>query len=105
MRGAGPMIVPYPRDQETDVVLRDGWTVHVRPVRATDKPALRTFLEALSQESLGFRFFGAPDLDWATAWTVDVDYADRFALIAETGNPRTVISHAAYVRSDGDRAE
>jgi acetate---CoA ligase (ADP-forming) len=105
MSGAGPVIAPYPRDQETDVVLRDGSTVHVRPVRAADKPALRTFLEALSPESLGFRFFGAPDLDWATSWTVDVDYADRFALIAETGTPRTVISHAAYVRINDERAE
>jgi len=97
--------LPYPREQETDVVLRDGSTVHVRPVRAADKPALRTFLEALSPESLAFRFFGAPDLDWVTAWAVDVDYAGRFALIAETGTPRTVISHAAYLRTDDERAE
>jgi len=105
MSAAGPVIAPYPREQETDVVLRDGSTVHVRPVRAADKPALRTFLEALSPESLGFRFFGAPDLDWVTAWAVDVDYADRFALIAEIGTPRAVISHAAYLRTDGERAE
>jgi hypothetical protein len=48
MSAAGSVIAPYPRDQETDVVLRDGSTVHVRPVRAADKPALRAFLEALS---------------------------------------------------------
>jgi len=105
MCAAGPVSAPYPREQETDVVLRDGSTVHVRPVRAADKPALRTFLEALSPESLAFRFFGAPDLDWVTAWAVDVDYADRVALIAETGTPRTVISHAAYLRIDDERAE
>jgi succinyl-CoA synthetase alpha subunit/GNAT superfamily N-acetyltransferase len=105
MSAAGPVIGPYPHEQETDIVLRDGSTVHVRPVRVRDKPALRAFLEALSPKSLGFRFFGAPDLDWVTAWTVDVDYADRFALIAETGTPRTVIAHAAYIRYDGDRAE
>ncbi len=86
-------------------MLRDGSTVHVRPVRAADKPALRTFLEALSPQSLGFRFFGVPDLDWVTAWSVDVDYADRFALIAETGTPRKVIAHAAYIRIDDERAE
>jgi acetate---CoA ligase (ADP-forming) len=105
MSAAGPVSAPYPREQETDVVLRDGSTVHVRPVRAGDKAALRTFLEALSPQSLGFRFFGAPDLDWVTAWAVDVDYADRFALIAETGTPRMVISHAAYLRIDDERAE
>jgi acyl-CoA synthetase (NDP forming)/GNAT superfamily N-acetyltransferase len=105
MSAARRVIAPYPREQETDVVLRDGSTVHVRPVRAADKPALRTFLETLSPQSLGFRFFGVPDLDWVTAWSVDVDYADRFALIAETGTPREVISHAAYIRVDDERAE
>jgi len=105
MGGAGPVIAPYPLEQENDVVLRDGSTVHVRPVRAADKLALRAFLEGLSPESLGFRFFGPPDLDWATAWAVNVDDADRFALIAETGTPRKVISHAAYVRIDSEQAE
>jgi GNAT superfamily N-acetyltransferase len=97
--------LPYPRELETDVVLRDGSTVHVRPIRAADKPAVRAFLEALSPESIGFRFFGVPNLGWATSWSVDVDYADRFALIAESGAPHKVISHAAYVRIDDQRAE
>jgi acetyl coenzyme A synthetase (ADP forming)-like protein len=105
MSPVGSVVALYPRAQETDVVLRDGSTVHVRPVRAADKPALRAFLEGLSPESLESRFFGAPDLEWVAAWTVDVDYADRFALIAETGTPRTVISHAAYVRIECERAE
>ncbi len=96
---------PYPRDRETDVVVRDGSTVHVRPVRAGDEAEVREFLEGISHESIGFRFFGAPSLDWATKWLLDVDYADRFALLAETGAPRKVIAHAAYVRIDGERAE
>jgi acetyl coenzyme A synthetase (ADP forming)-like protein len=98
-------IPPYPREQETDVALRDGSTVHVRPVRAEDKPAIRAFLEAISLDSIGFRFFGAPDLGWATSWSVDVDYADRFGLIAETGTPSRIIAHAAYIRIDDTRAE
>jgi acetyl coenzyme A synthetase (ADP forming)-like protein len=95
----------YPRDREADIVLRDGSTVHVRPVRADDGPAIRTFLEALSPESIGFRFFGRPDLDWVTNWSVDVDYADRFALVVEGGSPRTLLAHAAYIRQDGKAAE
>ena len=95
----------YPWEREADVVLRDGATVHVRPVRIDDGPAIRTFLEALSPESIGFRFFGQPNLEWATSWSVDVDYADRFALMAEGGSPRHTLAHAGYVRIDANRAE
>jgi acetyl coenzyme A synthetase (ADP forming)-like protein len=95
----------YPREQEADVVLRDGSTVHVRPVRAGDEPQIRAFLDGLSRESIGFRFFGAPNLDWVTAWSVDVDYADRYALVAISGAAPAIIAHGAYVRTGKDRAE
>ena len=49
----------YPRQREVDVALRDGSTVHVRPVRAEDEGPLREFLEALSLDSRVLRFFGA----------------------------------------------
>ena len=101
---SSPPAEAYPRDREADVVLRDGSTVHVRPVRADDADAIRTFLEALSPESIGFRFFGTPNLDWVTEWSVDVDYADRFALVAESGSPRSVIAHAAYVTNEGGKS-
>jgi acetyl coenzyme A synthetase (ADP forming)-like protein len=102
---SSPGASPYPRDREAEIVLRDGSTVHVRPVRAADEQAIRTFLEGLSPESIGFRFFGTPSLKWAANWSVDVDYADRYALIAETGSPRRIVAHAAYVREDATRAE
>ena len=95
----------YPADREAEVVLRDGTTVHVRPVRADDGPAIRAFLEAVSPESIGFRFFGAPNIDWTTRWAVDVDYADRFGLVVESGTPRAIVAHAVYVRAGASRAE
>jgi len=95
----------YPQEREADIALRDGSTVHVRPVRAEDGPSIRGFIEKVSQASIRFRFFGIPNLDWATSWCVDVDYAERFALIAQTGTPPQVVAHAAYVRTTGDRAE
>ncbi|HSO98051.1 MAG TPA: GNAT family N-acetyltransferase, partial [Solirubrobacteraceae bacterium] len=95
----------YPRDREAEIVLRDGSTVHVRPVSGADKPAIREFLDALSPEAIGFRFFGMPSLDWVTDWAVDVDYADRFALVAESGSPHRIIAHAAYARGPTGRAE
>jgi acetate---CoA ligase (ADP-forming) len=96
---------PYPVDREADVALRDGSTVHVRPVRNEDKAAITEFLNGLSLDSIGFRFFGVPDMNWVIAWAIDVDYADRFALVAETGSPSRIIAHAAYVRANHDRAE
>lgn len=102
---SSPAPVRYPRDREAEIVLRDGSTVHVRPVRDGDGPAVRSFLEGLSPESIAFRFFGYPNLDWATRWSVDVDYAGRFAIVAETGSPSRIIAHAAYMREDPGRAE
>ncbi len=95
----------YPFEREADVVLRDGATTHVRPVRADDAAAVHRFLETVSPESIGYRFFGTTGLDWATSWSIDVDYADRFGLVVETGSPRTIVAHAAYVRIDSGRAE
>jgi acetate---CoA ligase (ADP-forming) len=95
----------YPVDREADVVLRDGTTVHVRPVRPDDGVAIRAFLETVSPESIGFRFFGTPNINLATKWAVDVDYADRFGLVVESGTPRTIVAHAVYVRIDATRAE
>jgi acetyl coenzyme A synthetase (ADP forming)-like protein len=95
----------YPREHAVDVALRDGSTVHIRPVAADDGPAIHTFLESLSQRSLALRFFGAVSLDWATGWSTEVDYADRYALVATTGRGEEIIGHGAYVRVDESRAE
>ncbi len=96
---------PYPAEREADVVLRDGSTVHVRPVRESDEAAVREFLTGLSPDSIGFRFFGQPDMNWVLAWSLNVDYADRFALVAETGTPARIIAHGSYVRINDERAE
>ena len=51
---------------ETDIVLRDGSTMHVRPSTVDDVPRLRAFLASLSDMSRWFRFFSAGvDLDAA----------------------------------------
>ena len=101
----GMSITTYPREREADVVLRDGSTMHVRPVRSDDAAQIRGFLDGVSAESIGFRFFGAPDLNWVTSWSVDVDYADRFALVAVSGATPAIVAHAAYIRTVDDKAE
>jgi acetate---CoA ligase (ADP-forming) len=96
---------PYPREYEAEIVLRDGSTVHVRPIRSGDEDPIRSFLKTVSPDSIGFRFFGTPDLEWVTRWSLDVDYADRFALVAETGTRPGIVAHAVYIRIDADHAE
>jgi acetate---CoA ligase (ADP-forming) len=92
------------RHRQADVVLRDGSTVHVRPVRATDAPAVRAFFERLSPRSIALRFFcGFPDLDRAVSWATDVDDQHRYSLVA-TGADGRVVAHAGWER-EPDRPE
>jgi L-amino acid N-acyltransferase YncA len=93
-----------PRHHEADVVLRDGSTVHVRPVRAEDAPAVRAFFERLSPESIGLRFFcGFPDLDRAVRWATEGD-EHRYGLIATSSADGRVVAHAGWER-EPDRPE
>ncbi len=96
----------YPRELETDIVLRDGSTIRVRPVRATDREGLLGFLEALSPESRWFRFFsGGGNLEQAAAWAADVDYVDRLGLVATVGEEERIVAHAVSIQMGGGRAE
>ena len=91
---------------ETDVVLRDGSTVRVRPTRAGDEPAILAFLGALSDESRYFRFFsGAPNLNEAARRAAVSDIIQRCNLVALVGAVPTIVAQAGYVRNDADRAE
>ncbi len=105
----GPSVSPaYPREHETEIVLRDGSTVHVRPIRADDETAIRKFLETVSEESIAFRFFGIPNIEAVIKWTLDVDYSDRYALVVESGEEHAIVAHATYIRAiraNADRAE
>lgn len=87
----------YPVEFESDVVLRDGSTLRLRPVRPEDAPALLTFFQGLSSESLYFRFMAVPriDLHRVTA-LANVDYENEFALVGECN--RGIIALAGYYR-------
>jgi len=98
--------VAYPEHRVADVVLRDGSTVRVRPVRRDDEDAVRAFLESLSLRSRYFRFFsGMADFGRAAAASVDVDYRTRYGLVATSGADGSVVAHAIYLDSDEGRAE
>ena len=74
----------YPAELECDVLLSDGRAAHLRPIRPEDAPALRSFGERLSPETVYFRFFSPRHHigDEEIAHYATVDYHDRLALIA-----------------------
>ncbi|GAA2224901.1 bifunctional GNAT family N-acetyltransferase/acetate--CoA ligase family protein [Promicromonospora sukumoe] len=74
----------YPVEWEADVVLRDGSTTHVRPIRPEDADALQRFQMAQSERSTYLRFFAALQRipDRLLTQLVTVDHVRRVALVA-----------------------
>ncbi len=100
------MIAPYPAHREADVVLRDGSTVHVRPVRPEDEAELLRFYSSLSEESRILRFFsGAVDLAAVARRVSQVDYVNSYGLVATLGAERRIVAHASYDALGNGRAE
>jgi len=94
-----------PDRREADVVLRDGSTVHVRPATKGDERDMLGFLRALSPDSRALRFFSASvDVEREARHSVDVDYRDRYALIATTGAHPRLVGHAIYLRTSDGKA-
>ena len=79
------------------MALRDGSTIHIRPVTAEDEPAMLAFLQGLDPGSRMFRFFsGGTDLEAASRLMLDVDYARRYGLVAVRGASDEVVAHGNY---------
>jgi acyl-CoA synthetase (NDP forming)/RimJ/RimL family protein N-acetyltransferase len=95
----------YPAHWEADVVLRDGGTAHLRPIRPDDADRLRRFHGRLSDETIYFRFFSLlrelSDKDVAKYTTVD--HVDRVALVATVGEE--MIGVVRYERISPHAAE
>ena len=101
--------VDYPTAWEADVVLRDGGTAHVRPIRSDDADALQAFHVGQSERSTYFRFFAPlsrlPERDLARF--THVDHHDRVALVAVVSaeQDERIIGVARYDRIDDASAE
>ena len=97
-------VTAYPAHLETDVVLRDGSTVRIRPARPEDAEPVEDYLLGLSEESRRLRFWGpSVDIRGVAAKAVDVDYVDHLTLLAFSD--RRVVAGAQYIRVGGYRAE
>lgn len=91
---------------DVHVALRDGSTAHVRPVVPADAPALRTFLEGLSENSRWLRFFSlGVNLDRAAERAAAGDRPEGYGLIVTTGAQERVVAHAVFELERPDRAE
>ncbi len=96
----------YPTHREATVVLRDGSTVVVRPIRIEDAAALALFYKDLSLESRIFRFFAAvANADASIQRMVGVDYTSSYGLVALAGAKSLIVGHAMYVEIAPRRAE
>lgn len=99
--GARPGELPagFPAAFETDVVLADGATACVRPIRPDDGPLLIAFHARQSPQSIYYRYFSPrPQLsDRDVEHFTHVDYVDRFALVALRADE--LIGVARYDRS------
>ena len=101
-----PSALVEPDRWESDVVLADGGTVHVRPIRPDDAERLIAFHAGLSPESVYFRFFSPKprltEKEIEKFTTVDMD--GRVALVALLHDD--IVAVARYDRWPGrDEAE
>lgn len=88
----------YPSHLQFDVVLRDGSTMHIRPIRPEDKEAMLSFFHTLSDESKYFSFFTIPrpeDID--LKYLTEIDYYNHFALVGEVEGEIVAVAH--YIRN------
>jgi acetyl coenzyme A synthetase (ADP forming)-like protein len=100
--------VAYPAHREADVVLRDGSTVHVRPIRPADQERLYVFFRDLSERSRSFRFFSPTSeyfLSMEARREAEIDYVRAFGLVAVAGPEERIVAHAVYVVAAAERAE
>lgn len=89
-----PSSAVYPAEWETDVVLSDGSTASVRPIRSDDVELLDAFHRRQSQESVYFRFFRyRPELsDKELAYFTNIDYEARMAFVAILGGELVAVA-------------
>jgi RimJ/RimL family protein N-acetyltransferase len=88
----------YPVRYESDILLRDGSTLHLRPIKPDDVSALMEFHKRLSPRSVYLRYFSPlPELTEERAHTLcNIDYDDEFALVGELAG--RLVGVARYFR-------
>ena len=89
-----------------DVVLRDGSTLTLRPVRQGDIASLVAFFTALSPESRYYRFFGVPNLNSATiarSYLSSSNWGGHSSVNAGDVSSRSLVTTGLPVTGTGQR--
>ncbi len=86
-------IRPYPEHLACDEILRDGTSVHIRPVRPEDERLYGDFFERLSADDIRLRLFmPLKELSHAfLARLTQIDYAREMAFIALSPDGRSLL--------------
>ncbi|GAA4211392.1 bifunctional acetate--CoA ligase family protein/GNAT family N-acetyltransferase [Actinocatenispora rupis] len=95
----------YPGHRAADVVLSDGGTVHLRPIRPADAPRIVAMHSRFSERTRYLRYFSPypriPERDLRRF--TEVDHHDREAFVAELAGE--LIAVGRFDRIDPDSAE
>ncbi|MGH2754137.1 MAG: GNAT family N-acetyltransferase, partial [Actinomycetota bacterium] len=98
----------YPAHRAIDIGLRDGSTVHIRPILPSDLDDVDDLFTRVSFQSLRLRFHGVhhPSRDELRRF-VEIDYRDSFSLVAVTalGDGPRIVALATYIGTTEKKAE
>ena len=107
-----PLYYPSPLPQgalaEGQIILKDGSTAELRPVRNGDRELLLEFLRRVSGEARARRFFGAVSPESAAEQLLKQGMPEEhLALVVVSGGPADtrIIAHGKYIRDGADAAE
>ncbi|MEE3044679.1 MAG: bifunctional acetate--CoA ligase family protein/GNAT family N-acetyltransferase [Pseudomonadota bacterium] len=82
-------IHPYPRHLKQELVMDDGTTYLLRPIKPEDEPAHYEFMSRLTPEDIHFRFFGSvrelPHSEMARQTQLDYDRDMAFLAVVPDG--------------------
>jgi acetyl coenzyme A synthetase (ADP forming)-like protein len=93
--------IPYPAQYETEVLLKDGSRLLLRPIKRDDVERWLDFISRLSHRTKYLRFHSVPNLEREDAIRFcSVDYDNAFAFVAEMlrGQRREIIAIGRYYR-------
>lgn len=94
-------IRPYPKELEERVILKNGRSVLIRPIRPEDEPAHYEFFKRLSPEDLRYRFFGVVrELSHMEMTRLtQIDYEREMAFIATAPDAEGTFETLGVVRA------
>ncbi len=102
-----PAQVPYPRQLESSVTLKDGAHVTIRPIKPDDEPQIREMFYSFSEQTVYLRYHGQLKSMPHNRLQVfcNVDYDTEMALVGVVGseNNEEVVGVGRYLTDPGKR--